>query len=157
MGKHLKNVLKKMIMTHRILMIGNDIKYMSMDALLLRQKGLIVYMNVNPELVNEQIEEIHPDVIFINWQQQNKQSLSVYHSILDNLRHVTIPVLFTLAEDDVYLINKKRTALKEERYLTSDNVFGAIKLALPSSSQPVKKRVRIAKPGFRNIATVYRD
>lgn len=118
------------IMSLRILMIGNDLDYITTDGAVLREKGIRVYLNDNRKIVNDLIDEIKPDLVFIDWQTPDKNSTDTYHALLDNVRYASIPVVYTLAEDDVYLVNRKRTAARDRRYVMSDNFMDAIRLAL---------------------------
>jgi hypothetical protein len=140
----------------RILMIGNDSNYLAADAVMLRERGLRVYVSEHTGIINELIDEVRPDLIFINWQLPDKESTDAYHSVLDNIKFASIPVIYTLSEDDVYLVNRKRTAIRERRNIISDSVVDAVKMALVNVSNAGRKRVRLDNREFSNIATAYR-
>ncbi len=140
----------------RILMIGNNREYLSLDGALLRDKGFNIYLCDNARIMDEMIAEVKPDLIFINWQTPDLVSTETYHSLLDNIRYACTPVVYTLSEDDVYLVNKKRTTLKERRYITSDNIIDAIKIALVNTASITKKQLQLAKAPFYHIPFAYR-
>ena len=141
-------------MEQRILMIGNDLPYMNTDRVLLQQTGSRVYTSDKKEAIDELMREIKPDVVFINWQKHGKDSSELYNYLLNNLLYATVPIVYTLYEDDTYMVNRSRTAMKEDRYITSDNLLDAMKTALePAPVNPPRKRVSIANPSFQNIAT----
>ena len=148
--------LKSFFMNLGVLMIGNDPGYLAADVSVLRQRGFRVYTSVNPEITEELVDEVKPDVIFINWQQPVKESTDLYHEVLDNIRFVCIPVVYTLAEDDVYLVNRKRTAIREKRNDICDNIVDAIKTALSTPSVSGRKRVRLSSGGFNDLPIAHR-
>jgi hypothetical protein len=130
--------LKIEVMNLRILMMGDDLSFMQADATLLRENGFRVHVCDNLSLMNELVEEVKPDVAFINPQSTNSITTDIYHNLLDNIVYACLPVIYTLSEDDVYLVNRKRTELKERRYIISDNILGAINMAVA----PVKSSGR---------------
>ncbi|HTM67393.1 MAG TPA: hypothetical protein VL093_13785 [Flavipsychrobacter sp.] len=117
-------------MNLRILMMGDDLSFMQADATLLRENGFRVHVCDNLSLINELVEEVKPDIAFINPQLPTSSTTDVYHNLLDNIVYACLPVIYTLSEDDVYLVNRKRTELKERRYIISDNILEAINMAL---------------------------
>ena len=117
-------------MNLRILMVGDDLSFMQADATLLRENGFRVHVCDNLSLVNELVEEVKPDIAFINPQSPNSNTTDIYHNLLDNIVYACLPVIYTLSEDDVYLVNRKRTELKERRYIINDNILGAITMAV---------------------------
>lgn len=141
--------------TLRILMTGNDYNYLKTDGEMLRQRGFSVYICERNDLVDDLVQEVKPDVVFINSQKPDKSTTEVYHHLIDNVTHASVPVIFTLLEDDVYLINRKRTAAKDRRYIMSDNIVDAIKKALTPFT-PVKKHVNINTQLFGNNGSVHR-
>lgn len=117
-------------MALRILMTGDDMQILHIDGEMLRGRGFRVYICEHEDILNEMVHEVKPDLVFLNSPHPGKSTTDAYHLLLDNVRHACLPVVFTLLEDDVYLVNRKRTAVKERRYLTSDNILDAIRLAL---------------------------
>lgn len=143
-------------MSLRILMIGDDPEYLEPDREMLRERGLRVYTCTNATIVQEMVGEIRPDVVFINTRKHDLNSTNIYHSLLDNIHFACIPIIYTLSEDDVYLVNRKRTAAKERRYIMSDNIVDAIKLSLINTAAAPRRRVRIDNPLYHNIVFAYR-
>ncbi len=133
----------------KILMLGGDKDAMIPDAEYLRSRGFRVYTCAN-NIANEMIDEVHPDVVFVNPNNPGLSSTKIYHELLDNVKFAQIPLIYTLAEDEVYLVNKKRTAAKSKRNYTADNIVDGIRLALldPSLVQPRKKNISIVNMQF---------
>src|SRR5438128_2089064 len=119
----------------RILIVGNK----SADAEMLRDRGFAIY-TCNENTLYHILPEVKPDVIFINSDDpQDFSSTKLYNQMLDNVQYASYPVMYTLAEDDVYLVNKKRTASKDKRTVITDNIIDGIKMALLPTS-PRKTR-----------------
>ncbi len=143
-------------MNLRVLMIGDNKEYLATDALLLRERNLRVYTCDDATIASELVDEVKPDVIFINWQNPDKTSTDLYHNILDNIRFASVPVIYTLSEDDVYLVNRKRTAARNRRNLISDNVLDAVRMALVNPSVPGRKRVKLDNGNFDILPFAHR-
>jgi response regulator RpfG family c-di-GMP phosphodiesterase len=141
----------------RILIIGNDLQLLRADGDVLTQRGMRVYICDKCQNAAEMVEEVKPDLVFVDPKKPDKITTDVYHSLLDNIRYASLPIIFTLSEDDVYLVNRKRTAMKDRRYIISDNIVDAIKMAnvLPIANVS-RKRVRISNPSYNNISFAYR-
>jgi len=120
----------------RILIVGNK----SADAEMLKDRGFAIY-TCNENTLYNMLGEIKPDVVFINSDDpQDFSSTKLYNQILDNVQYASYPIMYTLAEDDVYLVNKKRTASKDKRTVITDNIIDGIKMALlPASARKSKK------------------
>lgn len=125
-------------MSIKILLISDDEKAMQADRLYLKDRGLHVHTCLYTNIIKELVNEVKPDVIFINPTLPDNQSTEVYHSFLNDIRHLDVPIIYTLSEDDVYLVNRKRTATKSKRNIIADNMIDAIKLALtkPANTTP---------------------
>jgi PleD family two-component response regulator len=132
-------------------MIGNDAAYLIPDAQMLKDRGFIVYTS-NEDNFDGMIEETKPDVIFVNYNNPGLNSTRIYHSILDNVKFANIPVVYTLSEDDVYLINKSRTTMsRDKRNIICDNIIDSIKAALlDNASFTRKSRVKISRKDLGN-------
>lgn len=127
----------------RILMVGNDPQYLAPDAEMLKERGFGVY-TCNDNCVSEMIEEVKPAVVFINPDNPGLSSTKVYHDLLDNIQYASLPVIYTLSEDDVYLVNRKRTASRDKRNMICDNVIDSIKTALLADTNfNRRKRVKL--------------
>ena len=120
------------------------------EAEMLKNRGFMVY-TCEEENVDEAIAEIKPDVVFVNPHDPGLHSTKVYHQLLDNIKYASIPVIYTLSEDDVYLVNRKRTASREKRSVITDNIVDGIKSALLADSLTAKRRMKVN----RNIQFPY--
>lgn len=124
-------------------MVGNNAEYLAPDAEMLRDRGFAVY-TCSDNIVSEMIEEIKPSVVFVNPDAPGLSSTKVYHELLDNIHYASLPVIYTLSEDDVYLVNRKRTASRDKRNMICDNVIDSIKTALLADTAFTKrKRVKL--------------
>ena len=91
------------------------------------------------------IEIIAGILVFINPQKNNPVIVQAYNNLLNNICFTNIPVIYTLSEDDVYLITRKRTTFKSKRSLIADNITDAIKKALyiqPYHSKSHNKHIK---------------
>lgn len=121
----------------KVLMLGGDETYMLPDAQLLRDRGFWVY-TCKTDNVDEVIREIQPELVFVNPNDPGLGSTKVYHHLLDSVEFASVPLIYTLAEDEVYLVNRKRTSIKERRNFTSDNIIDGIRIALSHKSEVTK-------------------
>lgn len=120
----------------RILIVGNR----SADAEMLKDRGFAIY-TCNENTLYSMLSEVRPVVIFINSDNpQDSSSTRLYNQMLDNVQYASYPIMYTLAEDDVYLVNKKRTASKDKRTVITDNIIDGIKMALQSTTTYAKTR-----------------
>lgn len=119
----------------RILAVGDNPAYIMTEAEVLKQRGIQVYTCFNKENLDAMITEIKPDVIYIDPQQPNIASTMLYNNLLDHVSYCRIPLIYTLSEDDVYLVNGSRLTAKGRRNMIADNMIDAIKLALGTTSQ----------------------
>lgn len=126
-------------MSMRILMVGDDPRQLAVDTEVLKQRNFRVYTCTNHELINELIEEIKPEVVFVNPGQPTEASNTVYHQLMDNVRYARLPVVYTLSEDDVYLVNRKRTSFKENRNVMADSMIEALKIAMTPPAPVLEK------------------
>lgn len=122
----------------KILMAGNNPAALLADSQLLRDKGMLVYTCFNMENIHILIDEVHPDVVFFDPQKNSFFVAEAYNALLADIHFTQIPLIYTLAEDDVYLVTRKRTSSKTKRSLIVDNLIDAIKMALHNeTSYPV--------------------
>lgn len=117
----------------KILLTGSDKYNHEADAELLRDRGFLVY-RCSETAVNAMIEEVHPDVLIINPTEEQPSSACLYHKLLRSIRYAKLPLIYTVAEDDVYLVNRKRTIPKDKRNFIVDNIIDGIKTALEGNS-----------------------
>jgi PleD family two-component response regulator len=99
----------------KILLLGNDPVSLVADAQLLRERGIMVFSAFNLENVNELITEVKPDLVFFDAHGSNVLITEVYNNMVNGIYFTNIPVIFTLSEDDVYLVTRKRTDSKDKR------------------------------------------
>lgn len=117
----------------------------NVDAEMLRDKGFLVY-NCAENTVNEMVDEIQPNVIFMNPEDsEGSTSLDLYNSILGNIYYASYPLIYTMAEDDIYLVNGSRTSKKNKRTVISDNIVDSIKVALLGTGTPGRESLVIDK------------
>ena len=112
-------------MSLKILLISDDERAMQADKTYLKDRGLYVHTCLYTNIINDLVCEVKPDVIFINPTLPDNQSTDIYHSFLNDIRHLDIPIIYTMSEDDVYLINRKRTATKAKRNIIADPCISA--------------------------------
>lgn len=121
----------------KVLLTGQDKFNHEPDVEMLRDKGFLVY-RCEENAVNDMIEEVHPDVLIINPIDAQQSSTSLYHRLLDSIKYAKLPLIYTLSEDDVYLVNRKRTAPKNRRNFIADNIIDGIKTALGGNRKELK-------------------
>src|ERR1035437_9774389 len=114
----------------KILLVGDKPENTETDCLLLKERGLRVITAFNLENIAELITEIKPDVVFFDPSKPNTEITGAYNNFVNDINFTKIPVIFTLSEDDVYLVTRKRTASKDKRTGLADNIVGAVKMAL---------------------------
>ncbi len=117
----------------KVLLTGKDRNCHTPDAEMLTERGLLVY-RCEEKSVDQMIDEVHPDVVIINPLDDSESSTSLYNRLLSSIKYARLPLIYTLSEDDVYLVNRKRTALKGLRNFIVDNLIDGIKTALSTSS-----------------------
>lgn len=117
-----------------VVMISDNARHTEPDVQMLKDRGMHVYTCLDYSIANELVSEVRPDIIFINPEQPGKEATELYHSLLDNVTFASIPVIYVLVEDDVYLVDRKRTASRERRNMIADNAVDAIRLALSGPS-----------------------
>lgn len=130
----------------KILLLGDDPVSLMADGQVLRERGMLVFTTFNLENITETISEIKPDLIFFDPKKQNGLITEVYNSIVNSIYYTHIPVVFTLSEDDVYLVTRKRTESKDKRDMIADNMIDAVKMALQSNKTFHKKGGKIVLP-----------
>ena len=123
----------------KILLLGFDPYSIVADAQLLRDRGMLVYTAFNLQNINDLIGEVLPDIIFFDAHKSNNEITEAYNTMVNGEHVKTIPVIFTLSEDDLYLVTRKRSDAKDKRSLIADNIIDAIKMALYSNKSFQKK------------------
>jgi response regulator RpfG family c-di-GMP phosphodiesterase len=126
------------IMRIKILLLGDDPISLMTDGLLLRERGLMVYTAFNLDNMDDLIREVKPDLVFFDPHQSNNKLTDAYNSLIGSIYYTHIPVIYTLSEDDVYLVTRKRTMAKAKRNSIADNIIDAVKMALHSNNHYAK-------------------
>ncbi len=119
------------------------------DAEMLKEHGFLVY-TCDEYTLKEMVDEIKPALVFIN--KPGNEANDIYNKFLNDLRFLSYPVIYTLAEDDVYIVNRKRTAAKKKRTVISDNIIDGIKTALLDFDTVTTPDMR---PHSKNIPVSY--
>lgn len=128
----------------KVLLTGQDKFDHEPDAELLRERGFLVY-RCEETAVNDMIDEVQPDVLIINPIDEQPTSNGLYNRLLKSLKYAKLPLIYTLSEDDVYLVNRKRTSARDKRNFIADNIIDGIKTALGGNRNDLHKvRLRIA-------------
>ncbi len=132
----------------KVLMTGNDLENMALEAEVLKEHGFLVYTcpHDNAEAL---LGEINPDVVYLNPQDPDAQSAQLYHNLLQFSSKSRTPVIYTLLEDDMYMVNLNHN---RNRKVICDNIIDAIKVALHAdvnlSSKPRYISRNIAFPTY---------
>lgn len=110
----------------KVLMTGNDLENMALEAEVLKEHGFLVYTcpNDNAEAL---LAEINPDVVYLNPQDPNAQSAQLYHNLLQFSSKSRTPVIYALLEDDMYIVSLNHN---RRRKVICDNIIDSIKVAL---------------------------
>lgn len=128
----------------KVLMTGNDVENMAFEAEVLKEHGFLVYTcpNDNAEAL---LGEIRPHVVYVNPQDPDAQSTQTYHNLLQFSTKSGTPVIYTLLEDDMYMVSLNHS---RSRKVICDNIIDAIKVALRADVNLNSKPKQVA----RNIA-----
>ncbi len=135
----------------KVLMTGERTADMAIEAEMLKNKGLMVY-TCNPSNTEAFMDEVIPDVVYFNVA-GTSDCADIYHHVLDNAKFMNIPVIYTLLEDDIYLVNKKRNTYSNHRHVICDNILDAIKASVTGMEKIYSRPVKRPKvlPAFTNI------
>ena len=112
-------------MRYKILIVADSPLLLTIEVEVLKEKGFLVY-TCGAQNTEAMIGEVMPDVVYF----QPDADSDIYYQILLNINLSHIPVIYTLAENDIYLVNRERTTRKNHRHVICDNVFDAIKIAI---------------------------
>jgi response regulator RpfG family c-di-GMP phosphodiesterase len=130
----------------KILLIGDDPKSLVADELLLRERGILVFTTFNLENIEELVQEVKPDLLFFDPLNESSAITAAYNNFVNGITHIRIPVIFTLSEDDIYLVTKKRTESKNKRTGIASNIIEAVKMALSNIKMPQIKQIKMEHP-----------
>lgn len=127
----------------KVLLTGKDRFSHEPDAEILRERGFLVY-RCDEHVVNDMIEEVHPDVVIINPTDEQQPATGLYQKLLKSIKYATLPLIYTLAEDDTYIVNGRRNSRNKRSYIV-DNMIDGIKAALGNNNRGLgKMRLKIA-------------
>ena len=112
----------------RVLLVSTDEANGKRDRKLLTNHGFQVF-HCHSDQVPERAGVIQPEIILINNGEVIGEN-NIYNTLSNNVLLARFPIVFILAENEVYLINRKRTAMKENRYLISNSLFDAMNQAV---------------------------
>ncbi len=112
----------------KVLMVSNQKGLPVSDAEMLKDRGFMVY-TCEDTLLHEMVNEVHPDIVFINPEEPDAGTTKAYHSILKDKELADLPVIYTVSEDDVYLVTPARAQGKKHKII-SDNIIDGIKASL---------------------------
>lgn len=116
----------------RVLLTGNDKFSQEPDAELLRERGFLVY-RCDERMVSDMIDEIRPDVLIINPTENQASAGNLYQRLLKSIKYAALPLIYTLSEDDTYIVNCKRNIRNKTSYIV-DNIVDGIKTALNTNN-----------------------
>lgn len=118
----------------KVLLTGKDKFCHEADAEMLRNRGFLVY-RCEENSVKDMIDELHPDVLIINPTAEEKSGSKLYNKFLNSIKYARLPLIYTLSEDDVYLVNRSRTLARGARNFIADNIIDGIRTALDNGRQ----------------------
>lgn len=139
-------VLNHNAMRLKVLLTGEDKFQQIPDAEMLKERGFLVY-RCEESSVDAMIDEVQPDVLVINPLSEESSSTDLYNRLLSNIQYARLPLIYTLAEDDVYLVNRKRTGIRGMRNFVVDNIVDSIKTALYTSGNIKSRRLGFKMAG----------
>lgn len=126
-------------MNIRVLVVGNSEENIQPEAEMLKNRGFVAYTG-HESTVEEMIEEVKPHVVYFNAANPDSKTTRVYHTLLKKMRINHIPVVYTLAEDDAYIVNK--TVSRQKKSYILDNIVDSIKIALLDESLLLNKLIK---------------
>jgi hypothetical protein len=112
----------------KILMVTNGGSESCPDAEVLKERGMLVY-TCNDVIAEDMVAELSPDVVLVNPDVPSAGITKTYHKLL---RHFKIPIVYTLAEDEQYLVNIRNKANKLVKLVT-DNIIDGIRNSVSRS------------------------
>jgi len=130
---------KYQVMRLKVLMLGDDPVSLVADGQMLQERGVMVVSAFNLPNITETINEVKPDLVFFNPRHANNLINECYNSLVNDPSFSNLPIVFTLSEDDVYLVTRKRTTSREKKNLMADSMIDALKMALRSYKTYHKK------------------
>lgn len=128
----------------KVLMVTNKANELNPDAEVLKERGMLVY-TCNDTIAVDMVTELSPDVVLVNPAEPNAGITRTYHKLL---QHFRIPVIYTLAEDEQYLVNIRNKTNRLVKLVT-DNIIDSIRKSIMILN--TGKHVGIAERQYSNI------
>ena len=130
----------------RILLVGDNPESVAADGLLLRERSLMVITTFNTQNLDEMVDEVKPDIVFFDPHGSNMPITDAYNSFLVDSRYAHIPIIFTLSEDNIYLVTRKRTApALPGTNIVNNNIIEAVKALLSNDNDTFRSTCYIAR------------
>ncbi len=104
------------------------------DSMLLKDRGMVVYTVAKLDNIPDLIAEVKPDVVFFDAVTMDNDVKEAYNTLVGNSGFKDIPVILTVAEDELYLVTHSAGNKRDK----TDNVFDAVKIALRSDITPLR-------------------
>ena len=124
----------------KVLLTGKD-KYQHLsEAEMLKERGFLVY-RCEEAVLDAMIEEVQPDVVIINPILDEKAGTNLYKRLLKNIKYKALLLIYILSEDDVYVVNRARTTIRDVRNFIVDNIVDGIKTALAANTRRPRLKV----------------
>jgi len=134
-----------------VLIIGNDKERLQKNRRRLSKEGFTVALCTDCQNITHRIDKIKPDVVLINTTSITHQSTDIYNNLVDTVRYAALPVIFALSEDDVYLVNRRRTSQPETRSVIANTAIDAVHKALENPQRHTSSEL-----SFRDFRKMYR-
>ncbi len=115
----------------KILLLGDDPVSLMADSQLLKERGMLVFTAFNLDNLSEIITEVTPDAVFFDPQKESTAITNAYNNLVNENQ---VPVIYALAEDELYLVTRKRTGAKDKKHTIADNMINAVKMALSNTA-----------------------
>jgi DNA-binding NtrC family response regulator len=139
----------------KILLMGDDPLLLMTDGQFLRDKGFHVHTAFNLDHIPTIIDEVKPDLVFFDPYLQNNRVTDAYNSLVCTAGFKNIPVIYTLEEDEVYLVTRRRTNLKQKYTAIADNIISALKLAVNYPNKPRRNlRALVSKKPVKPLVII---
>lgn len=125
----------------KVLLTGKDKFSQEADAEFLRERGFLVY-RCDEHVISDMIEELKPDVLIINPTEDQPSASNLYRRLLKSIKYAALPLIYTLSEDDTYIVNSRRNIRNKTSYIV-DNIIDGIKAALNTNNNRGLNNLRL--------------
>jgi DNA-binding response OmpR family regulator len=123
----------------KILLLGDDPLLLMTDGQFLRDRGFHVHTAFNLDYLDTIIDEVQPDLVFFDTHEQNSRITDAYNQLVCAANFPNIPVIYTLEEDEVYLVTRRKKRLAQKKTAIADNIMSALKLAVNYPNVPTRR------------------